>query len=128
MKVSKSLENGGILVKGTFTKIISQEGGFLSFLRPLITAGLPMRSVLTLLCQSVLIPLGLSAGMSVEDAAIQNKFYESGTTTSIISNEEMKDIMKIVKSLEESGLWIKELMKQLKMKQRNKKVDFFQCY
>ena len=87
-----------------------------------------MRSVLTLLCQSVLIPLGLSAGMSVEDAAIQNKFYESGTTTSIISNEEMKDIMKIVKSLEESGLLIKELMKQLKMKQRNKKVDFFQCY
>ena len=87
-----------------------------------------MRSVLTLLCQSVLIPLGLSAGMSVEDAAIQNKFYESGTTTSIISNEEMKDIMKIVKSLEESGLLIKEFMKQLKMKQRNKKVDFFQCY
>ena len=104
MKVSKSLENGGILVKGTFTKIINQEGEFLSFLRPLITAGLPMRSVLTLLCQSVLIPLGLSAGMSVEDAAIQNKFYESGTTTSIISNEEMKDVMKIVKSLEESGL------------------------
>ena len=87
-----------------------------------------MRSVLTLLCQSVLIPLGLSAGMSVEDAAIQNKFYESGTTTSIISNEEMKDIMKIVKSLEESELLIKEFMKQLKMKQRNKKVDFFQCY
>ena len=128
MKVSKSLENGGILVKGTFTKIINQEGEFPSFLRPLITAGLPMRSVPTLLCQSVLIPLGLSAGMSVEDAAIQNKFYESGTTTSIISNEEMKDIMKIVKSLEESGLLIKEFMKQLKMKQRNKKVDFFQCY
>ena len=87
-----------------------------------------MRSVLTLLCQSVLIPLGLSAGMSVADAAIQKKFYESGKTTSIISNEEMKDIMKIVKSLEESELLIKEFMKQLKMKQRNKMVDFFQCY
>ena len=40
----------------------------------------------------------------------------------------MKDIMKIVNSLEESGLVIKKLAKQLKMKQKNKKVDFFQCY
>ena len=46
----------------------------------------------------------------------------------IISNEEMEDIIKIVKSLEESGLLIKGIMKQLKMKQKNKKVDFFPCY
>ena len=32
--------------------------------------------------------------------------FESGTTILIISNEEMNDIMKIVKSLEESGLLI----------------------
>ena len=42
----------------------------------------------------------------------------------VISNEEMKDIMKIVKSLKHSGLLIKMLVKQLKMKQKNKKVDF----
>ena len=36
--------------------------------------------------------------------------------------------MEIVMSLEESGLLIKELMEQLKMKQKNKKEDFFQCY
>ena len=42
----------------------------------------------------------------------------------IISDEEMEDIMKIVKSLEELG--DRELVKQLKMKQ--KKEDFFQCY
>ena len=43
--------------------------------------------------------------------------FGSGFTTIIISNEEMKDIMKIVKSLEDSGL----LVKHFKMKQRNKK-------
>ena len=49
-------------------------------------------------------------------------------TTLIISNEEMNDIMKIVKSLEESGLLIKGLAKQLKMKQKNKKEDLSKCY
>ena len=33
--------------------------------------------------------------------------FESDSTTLIISNEEMNDIMKIIKSLEESGLLIK---------------------
>ena len=42
--------------------------------------------------------------------------------------EEMNDIMKMVKSLEESGLLIKALEKQLKMKQKNKKADFSDCY
>ena len=62
MKVSKSSENRGILFIGTTRKIISQKGGFLNFLRPLMTAGLPsMKSVLTTLSKNVLIPLGLSA-------------------------------------------------------------------
>ena len=59
MKVIKSLENRGIVIKGTTTKITSQEGKFPNFLRPLMTAGLPlMRSVLTPLAKSVLNPLG----------------------------------------------------------------------
>ena len=45
--------------------------------------------------------------MLAADAAVQKKIYESGTTSSIISNEEMEDIMEIVKSLEESELLIK---------------------
>ena len=45
-------------------------------------------------------------------------------TTLIISDEEINDIMKIVKFLAESGLLIKALMKPFKMKQKNKKVDF----
>ena len=40
-----------------------------------MTAGLPlMKSALTRLVKSVLLPLGLSAGMSAVDAAIQRKF------------------------------------------------------
>ena len=69
-----------------------------------MTAGLPlMKNVLTPLPKSVLIPLGLTAAASATDAAIQNKIYESETTALIISNEEMKDIIHIVKSLEKSN-------------------------
>ena len=74
MKVIKSLQNRGILLKGTTRKIAGQEGGFLNFLRPLMTAGLPlMKNVLTPLAKSVLIPLGLKAVASATDAAIQKK-------------------------------------------------------
>ena len=115
MKVIKSLENRGIVIKGTTTKITSQEGRFPNFLRPLMTAGLPlMRSVLTPLAKSVLNPLGWSARMSAADTAIQKKIYESGATALIITNEEMWDITKLVKSLEKSGLLIKGICEIIK--------------
>ena len=37
MKVIKSLDNRGIVLTGTTTKITSREGGFLNFIRPLMT-------------------------------------------------------------------------------------------
>ena len=40
--------------------------------------------------------------------------FGSGTTTLIISNKEMNDIMKIVKYLEESGLLIKGIAQTIK--------------
>ena len=43
-----------------------------------------------------------------------------GNTTLIISNEGMNDIEKIIQALEDSNI----LLKQLKMKQKNKKEDF----
>ena len=51
-----------------------------------------------------MIPQGLTAAALATDAAVRNKTYGSGMTTLIISNKEIKNIMKIVKSLEESGL------------------------
>ena len=45
-------------------------------------------------------------------------------TTLLIINEEIHDVMKIIKSLEGAGLLIKVLVKQLKMNQNNKNMDF----
>ena len=82
-----------------FQKEQIKNGGFLNFLRPLMTTGLPlMKSVLTHLAKHVLLAFVLSTGMSSADAAIKKKTaaliknYRSGTTALIISNEEMEDI------------------------------------
>ena len=90
MKVIKSLENRGILLNRTTRKIASQ-GGFINFFRPLMAAGLPLlKSVLTPIAKNVLLPLGLSAGMSAADLAIQKKIYGSGITALMISNDKWK--------------------------------------
>ena len=48
------------------------------------------------LLTSFLITLGLTAGASATNVAIHKKMFGSCTTTLIISNEKMNDIMKIV--------------------------------
>ena len=85
------------------------------------------KSVLNSLAKSVLLPLGVSAGTLAADAVIQKKIYELGTLIFTI-NEEMEDIIKILKSLEESGLLIKGVNETIKNKTKNKKLDFSQCY
>ena len=44
----------------------------------------------------------------------KKKIHESGTTALIISNEEMEETIKIVKSLENSGLLIQGISKTIK--------------
>ena len=73
-----------------------------------------MKNVLKVLAKSVLRLLGLTAAASATDAVIHKKMFESGITALISSNEEMNDIMKIVKSLEESGLLIKGVSETIK--------------
>ena len=51
--------------------------------------------------------LGLTAAASGKNTSIQKKIFGSGKTALIIWNEEMEDIMKLVKSLEDSSLLIK---------------------
>ena len=63
-----------------------------------------MKSILTVFARMILIPLGLVVAASSADAAIQYKIYGSSMTALTISKEDMKDTMKIVKYLEESGL------------------------
>ena len=50
--------------------------------------------------------------------------FRSHNATSIISNEEMNDIMKIVQSLEESGLLIKRVCRIIKNKSKQQKGEF----
>ena len=64
------------------------------------------------LAKNTLAPLGITAAASVIDARIQKKkIHGSGTTTLIIPNEEMNDIMKIVQALENSNILLKESLK-----------------
>ena len=64
---------------------------------PLLKTGLPLiKKIIEPLAKSVLISLGLTATASAADAGIQKKVLGSGTTTLIISNEEINDILKIV--------------------------------
>ena len=62
--------------------------------------------------------------MSVADAPIQKKIYVLGAAALIISNEEIEDITKIVKSVEGSGLLIKGISKTIKNKATEQKGGF----
>ena len=86
------------LSKTQSSKMI-QSGGFLGrLLGPLLKTGLPlMKSVVKPLAKRVLIPQ-------------HKKILGSGhnnNTTLIISNDEMDDILKIIESLEDSGVLLK---------------------
>ena len=88
------------LSKTQLSKMI-QPGGFLGrLLGPLLKTRLPLiKNLITSLAKSVLIPLILTAA-----ASEPKKILGSGNmTTLIIWNIEIKDIIKLVKSLEDSG-------------------------
>ena len=96
------------LSKTQISKMI-QSGGFLGrLLGPLLKTRLPLiKNVIKPLAKSVLIPLGLTAAASAADAGVHNKIFESGNTTLITSNNKLGDIIKIVKSLEDSDLLLR---------------------
>ena len=106
---------------------IVQSGGFLGrLLGPLLKTGLPLiGNVLKQLAKTVLIPLRLTTAVaSATNAAIHKKMFESGFTNLIISNEEMEDIVKIVKSLEDSVLLIKGVSETIKNEVKEQKGVF----
>ena len=95
-------------------------------LGPLLKTGLTLiGNVLKPLDKRVLILLGLTAAASATDAAFHKKKFRSGFTALTNSNE---DILKIVKSLEDSGLLIKGVSETIKNKAKEKKEDFSECY
>ena len=95
-----------------------QSGGFLvRLLGRILKTEFPLiKSIIKPLAKSVLIPLGLTAAASAADAGIHKKILGSGypssshnNTVLIISNNEMEGIIKLVKSLENSGFLLKEV-------------------
>ena len=104
-----------------------QPGGFFGrLLGPLLKTGLPLiKNVIKSLAKNVLIPLGLTAAASAADAGIHKKVLGSeDNTTLIISNDEMEDIIRIVKSLEDSGLLIKGVTETVQNEVKEQKGGF----
>ena len=111
-----------------------QSGGFPGkLLGPLLKTGLPLlKNVITPLAKSVLISLGLTAAASAADAGIHKKILGSGrhsssashNTTLIISNKDMDDLIKIVKSLEDSELLLKEVTESVQNEVKEQKGGF----
>ena len=111
--------------KAQLSKMI-QSGGFLSkLLGPLLKTGLSLiKNVIKPLAKSVLIPLGLTAAASAADAGIHKKILGSGNTTLIISNKDMEDLIKIVKSPEDSGLLLKRVTESVQNEVKEQKGGF----
>ena len=90
-----------------------------------------IKNVIKPLAKSVLIPLGLAKATSAADARIHKKILGSGrrhpsslvlrpplrdvahNTTLIISNDEMKNIIEIVKFFEDSALLLKGVSEKI---------------
>ena len=62
--------------------------------------------------------------MSAVDGSIKKEMLGSGMTTLIISNDEMNDILKIVKSLEDSGLLLKGVSETIQHEVKEKRGGF----
>ena len=128
-KLKKSFNNNMStdlkLSNAQISKII-QSGGFLGrLLGPLLKTGLSLiKNVIKPVTKSVLIPLGLTAAASAADAGIHKKILGSGTTTLIISNEEMNDIIKIIQALEDSNILLKGVPKTIKNETKEQKGGF----
>ena len=127
-KVLKAFENGStanIKLSKTPCKKLEQLEGFLGrLLEPFVKPVLPLiGNVLKSLAKSVLTLLELTAGAT--GVAIHNKIFGSGMTVLIISNEEMNHIMKIVKSLEETGLLKKGVSETIKNEAKEKQRRVF---
>ena len=109
------------LSKTQLSKMI-QSGGFLGNLLGKLAG--PLLKVAMPLAKNVLAPLGLSAAMSAIDGSIKKKMLGSGATTLIISNDEMDDILKIVKSLEDSGILLKGVSETIQHEAKEQRGGF----
>ena len=103
------------LSKAHIKKII-QSGGFLGKLLSKLAG--PLMNLALPLAKNVLAPLDLTAAISAIDGSIQKKIHGSGVKL-IIEQEDMDDIMKIIKALENSGILLKGVSKTIENETKN---------
>ena len=108
------------LSKSQIKKLI-QSGRFLGKLLSKLAG--PLMKVASPLAKNVLAPLGLTAAMSPIDGSIQNKIHGSGVKL-IIEEEDMKDIMKIIEALENSGILLKGVSKTIENETKEQRGGF----
>ena len=103
------------LSKAQLTKM--QKGGFLRFLAPLLKSGLP-------LLKSVIQPLGM-LGLTAVASAINKKILGSANhTTQIISNDDLNDLLEVIKSLEKNSILLDGITETVKNEVKEQKGGF----
>ena len=110
IKLSKAQIKKIIQSRGFLGKLLSKLAG------PLMKVALP-------LAKNVLTPLGLTAAMSAIDGSIQKKIHGLGIKL-IIEEEDMKDVMKIIEALENSGILLKGVSKTIENETKEKRGGF----
>ena len=109
------------LSKAQIDKIIKEGGNLgrllMNFLPKLIKPAVSIG-------KNNLAPLGLLVSMSATDAAIQKKMYGSGMVTLIISNNDLKNLIKIITTLEEHDILLKETSKTTENETKEQRGGF----
>ena len=108
------------LSKAQIKKLI-QSGGFLGKLLSKLAG--PLMKVAMPLAKNVLAPLGLIAAMSAIDGGIQKKMRGEGIKL-IIEQEDLNDIIKIIKSLQNSGILLKGVSKTIENETKEQSGGF----
>ena len=129
-KLRNALNNNSatdIKLSKTQIKKIIQSGGFLGKLLSKLAG--PLMKVALPLAKNVLAPLSLTAAMSAIDGSIQKKIHGSWATKGagvklVIEQEDMKDIMKIIEALENSGILLKGVSKTTENETKEQRGGF----
>ena len=109
------------LSKAQISKMI-QSGGFLGSLLSKLAVSL-MKVAITL-AKHVLAPLGITEAATAIDVGIRKKTHVSATTTLIILNKEMNDMIKIVQTVEDSNILLKAVTKTVKNETKEQREGF----
>ena len=102
-------------------KKLIQSGGFLGKLLSKLAG--PLMKIALPLAKNVLAPLGLTAAMSAIDGSIQKTIHGSGVKL-IIEEEDMKDNVKIIEALENSGILLKRVSKTIENETKEQRGGF----